>query len=690
MQDQADDPDREDDETPISEPVSDDELRELYSLAKGKIPDDVRTLEARDGWIGPYWIEKLLGRGGMGEVFLVRRGRHRRALKQLKATVAQQPELLMRFITEARALNRLTNRHIVRFDELCVTTELRPIIVMEYVPGAKPIIDYINNENLSLDEILDLFIKCGEALSHVHKLSIIHRDIKSTNIIVDRTGAPKLIDFGLIKILGSDQGPLTRQGEVLGTPIYMSPEQARGEAVDSTTDIYSLGIVLYEALTGAAPVTGKQIALAQDRWVELKLRKFPGLEAARQRNLADDSLSDATRKRLEKNKIGPKLNALVMATLSQKPEDRLTPDKLVHGLRQYSRKRRALREQDESRLVTTLHQFVSEHKVAIRRMACVLAALLPLAWVSVTLVKESRQQQVEKMVEAQERSTLAFELFHDVTACNKTIEELTSAAKSLPAPFEKAKPEHLAWLDRCTELGKILARAEARGNALQQDLVASSGRRQQLMQEFDTAKQNLRTFFGSAIVRGVHNRVDWIEVGSDQAHARFSGEREEAKYEIRQEYPAGIEVPAELAPIGRERHSRFVHLLSLPLERRERGFELPRDGLYSSPGSTGALVMALLVPGPRSKPTPLYVSERPLTAAHWNCIVRFVGFGPTLEDHDSRWMMAPATDSLLRGVGLRLLTPDEIERARSAGMTIAYDDRADVRIGHFHVASLTP
>jgi serine/threonine protein kinase/Tfp pilus assembly protein PilF len=217
-----------------------------------------------------YEVIRLLGKGGMGAVYLAKDTRIDRnvSLKVLHSDVASNKERLRRFAQEARAVSALNHPHIMTIYEFDKTDGEIHFIVGEFVDG-NTLSNYRIGENLNVSEVLDIAIQVASALSAAHEAGIIHRDIKPENIMVRRDGYIKVLDFGLAKLtrqthpVGSGSEDPTRElnttnpGSIMGTASYMSPEQARGIQVDARTDIWSLGVVIYEMLTGHRPFSGE-------------------------------------------------------------------------------------------------------------------------------------------------------------------------------------------------------------------------------------------------------------------------------------------------------------------------------------------------------------------------------------------------------------------------------------------------
>ena len=217
--------------------------------------------------LGHYEIISILGTGGMGKVYLARDSKLNRsvAVKTLPNLFSDQPNFVKRFQTEAKAAATLNHPNVATVYSVEETEDDKFFITMEYVEG-KPLNAVFTREGLDLRTFLDWFIALADALSHAHEKGIVHRDIKPSNIMITPSGVPKILDFGLARIEKTEISEedstlrLTKTGQVLGTPAYMSPEQAKGENADHRTDIFSLGVVMYEAITGERPFKGDNYA----------------------------------------------------------------------------------------------------------------------------------------------------------------------------------------------------------------------------------------------------------------------------------------------------------------------------------------------------------------------------------------------------------------------------------------------
>jgi serine/threonine protein kinase len=307
--------------------------------------------------IGPWRVIAPAGEGGMGTVYLVERDdgqfRMRAALKMLRHGLHLDETFVKRFREERQILARLEHPNIARLLDGGVSGDGRPYYVMEYVDGA-PIDRWCDERRLGITERLELFAKVCDAVAAAHAREIVHRDLKPSNVLVTRHGEAKLLDFGIAKTLAplwqtaewastgasgtmKARTTLTRTGERLLTPEYASPEQIRGESATAATDVYALGVLLYELLTGQRPYHGRNRSRHEieraileetptrpsavatrppphDTAPDSPHRTQPSTaEAARARGLAPDEL----RRRLRGD-----LDTIVLAALRKEPERR--------------------------------------------------------------------------------------------------------------------------------------------------------------------------------------------------------------------------------------------------------------------------------------------------------------------------------------------------------------------------------
>ena len=277
--------------------------------------------------VGPWRLVREIGRGGMGTVHLAERadGRFEQtaALKLVRA--GQAPGILARFRAERQILARLDHPGIARLLDGGLTDDDRPYLVMEYVDGA-PITDYCDRHRLSVDARLGLFRQVCDAVQFAHRQLVVHRDLKPSNILVseDASGAPrvKLLDFGIAKLLAGDAGVSlveTAEDVRVMTPEYAAPEQVRGEPVTTATDVYALGVLLYELLTGARPYSLPSRARHAVERAILEADPTVPSTAVTDASAAQARASEPTRLR---RKLRGDLDQIVLRALRKEPERR--------------------------------------------------------------------------------------------------------------------------------------------------------------------------------------------------------------------------------------------------------------------------------------------------------------------------------------------------------------------------------
>ncbi|GAB5518145.1 MAG: hypothetical protein RhofKO_03960 [Rhodothermales bacterium] len=282
--------------------------------------------------IGPYRLTKRLGEGGMGLIYHAERVdgtfEQQVAIKFMQRGLASETAI-RRFQHEQQMLARLNHSHIARLYDGGVTPSGVPFLVMEYVDG-EPIDAYCDAHQLRIDQRLRLFMQVTEAVQYAHRNLIVHRDLKPANILVTPDGVPKLLDFGIAKLLAEEPSPytapLTRTGFRVMTPEYASPEQIRGEAITTTSDVYQLGVLLYELLTGRRPYrVDSRVRHEIERIVLTEPPTRPSTALSEVANTpATTSITQARRLRLEqlRRRLAGDLDMIVLMALRKEPERR--------------------------------------------------------------------------------------------------------------------------------------------------------------------------------------------------------------------------------------------------------------------------------------------------------------------------------------------------------------------------------
>ncbi len=326
------------------------------------------------GRIGPYRILRRLGRGGMGDVFLAERAdgqfEQRIAVKLLKRGIDSEG-IRRRFLQERQVLANLDHPNIARLLDGGTTEEGQPYFVMELVEG-EPITEYCRNRALNPERRLELIATCAEAVAAAHRRLVVHRDIKPSNILVTGAAQVKLLDFGIAKVLSEEDetAPFTRAEERVLTPTYAAPEQILGEPVTTSTDVYALGAVLYELLTGAPPHSRQSVSAAQlASQVERETTEKPSRAV-----LAAPSGASRDARRLSKRLEGD-IDAIVQKALRREPERRYSGGaSMAEDIRRSLAGQRVEARPDT--VVYRMRKFVRRHRAGAAAAALILVALV--------------------------------------------------------------------------------------------------------------------------------------------------------------------------------------------------------------------------------------------------------------------------------------------------------------------------
>jgi serine/threonine protein kinase/tetratricopeptide (TPR) repeat protein len=424
--------------------------------------------------IGPYRLLEQIGEGGFGIVFLAEQQeplRRRVALKVLKPGMDTR-QVMARFESERQALARMDHPNIARVLDAGTTDSGRPYFVLELVEGVS-ITEYCDQHQLPLPARLELFLDVCRAIQHAHHKGVIHRDIKPANVLVTRQDdrpVVKVIDFGVAKAVAqklTERTLVTGHGQMLGTPAYMSPEQAQmsGLDIDTRSDVYALGVLLYELLTGTTPLeTGR---LRQAGYTELQRlirEEEPPRPSTRLAALGDSAAGPAGRRGLEAKRLAQllagDLDWAVMKALEKDRNRRYdTPGSFAADLERYLR-----REPLVARPPTTLYQvkkFVQRHQAAVVTGAAMAAALLAGAavatWQAVVatrakqhaLAAAAAEKQARKLAQARQADTEAVLKFLDRRVLAAARPEGVAGGLGRAVTLQRAVEAALPVVERC-------------------------------------------------------------------------------------------------------------------------------------------------------------------------------------------------------------------------------------------------
>ena len=369
-------------------------LGERYALAGGSEGESL----APGTPIGPYRVIRALGRGGMGEVYLAERSQE--AFEQLVALKLLRrglggPQAVERFHRECRIQARLAHPSIVPLIDVGVAPDGRPFLALQYVDG-RPITAHADREALSVPDRVRLVVSCCRAVEAAHARLIVHRDIKPSNILVGVDGGVRLLDFGIAKVLGDDEtgedSDLTRQAPAPMTPERAAPEQLRGEAASTATDVWGLGVLLYELATGRLPfdLRGRSPRESdreiRERGFTRPSRALPqGDDPSARAALADLARARSTSAKRLIRQLGGDFEVIVARALAAEPERRYpSAAALADDLERWLVQRPVAARPDS--VGYRARRFAGRHRVAV---TATLVAALGLAALSVATAIQS-------------------------------------------------------------------------------------------------------------------------------------------------------------------------------------------------------------------------------------------------------------------------------------------------------------
>jgi serine/threonine-protein kinase len=337
--------------------------------------------------VGPYTVLRLIGRGGMGAVYLAERADVglSAALKVVAGGLAA-PERVARFLVERRVLARLEHPNVARLLDAGVDDDGTPWFAMEYVRG-EPIDEYCDRRRLGVAERLALAERVCDAVAYAHRNLVVHRDLKPANILVGDDGAPKLLDFGIAKLLEDGADGLTGTGMRLLTPEYAAPEQLTGAPVTVAADVYALGVILYELLTGRRPyrVTGRSAGEIERAVLGAEpLRPSAAVTRPEERRAADGRVETvppelaaqarATGPAQLGRRLAGDLDAIVLRALAKEPERRYASVEALRDDLRHHRLGLPVRAQPDTGRYRA-GKFVRRHRPAVAGAALLVALL---------------------------------------------------------------------------------------------------------------------------------------------------------------------------------------------------------------------------------------------------------------------------------------------------------------------------
>jgi serine/threonine protein kinase/tetratricopeptide (TPR) repeat protein len=391
--------------------------------------------------LGVYRLERRVGQGGMAAVYLAARadGEFRRQVAiKLILPGADRDEVLNRFRRERQTLADLDHPHIVKLLDGGSTPEGTPYLVMDYVEGS-PIDEYCDRHRLSVDERLLLFSKVCGGVHYAHQKRVIHRDLKPSNILVTSDGVPKLLDFGIAKVLGPEfpgKAQDTQMGTQCMTRAYASPEQVGCKSVTYATDVYSLGVVLYELLTGRQPYLLKEDTPAElERAISEQEPEAPSRAVSRvkgQTECDDTAITKGPKQPSEgeaekwRRRLRGDLDAIVLKALRKEPERRyLSVQNLADDIQRHLNQLRVTAR--PARLGYRASRQLKRHRRKI--VAGVPMFLVLIGAVAVTRWEARREASMRRASDQTHRASLGLNTHHTVNA--KALEDYLQGQRHL-------------------------------------------------------------------------------------------------------------------------------------------------------------------------------------------------------------------------------------------------------------------
>jgi serine/threonine protein kinase len=389
--------------------------------------------------VGNYKLVSVLGHGGTGTVYLGERSDRQYSAQvavKIVDSATVQGDLGMRFRAERQILASLNHPNIARLLDAGETSEGQPYLVMEYVHG-EPVDRYCDRMQLDVRARLELFLKICAAVQYAHQNLIVHRDLKPANILVTGDGAPKLLDFGIAKLLDVGDAAsllaLTRMNDRLLTPEYASPEQILGRAVTTASDVYALGVVLYELLTGlrpyVVPASASQLELERSICVADPYRPSATIQRAIEKGPVEGESSvnavalarGLAPERLQRRLTGD-IDAIVMRSMRKEPEHRYPSiEQLTADVRRYLNQEPVLARQGNWLYYS--QRFMRRHTFGVAAGATFVTVIIAFA-IAMTIQTQRIAQERDRATQESERAEKVSNFMLNVFAASDPFENL--------------------------------------------------------------------------------------------------------------------------------------------------------------------------------------------------------------------------------------------------------------------------
>ena len=380
--------------------------------------DELIDMPPSCGKVNNYKILEKIGRGGMGSVYLAERSdktyESHVAVKILRRGL-DSDDILSRFKIERQILAQLNHPNITHLLDGGITSDGRPYFVMEYVKG-KPITEYCNDNRLTIEQRIELFIRICDAIAYAHQNLVIHRDLKPGNILVTEGGIVKLLDFGIAKLIDDKRNQyhtISETGQRFMTPEYSSPEQIRGKQINTASDVYQLGLVLYKLLCDKTPFTFKDDSLVERERVILE--QEPGKPSAVFAKKEDSNIKDISDKRSStpariRKKIKGDLDTIILRALHKEPEKRFSSVvEMKEDLIRYLKGLPVQSQRDSLKYRT--EKFIKRNKVPVSIASGFMLALIIFGLIYNHSITDQRNQAQREAMKASQVTSFLIDLF---------------------------------------------------------------------------------------------------------------------------------------------------------------------------------------------------------------------------------------------------------------------------------------